>query len=98
MIDSDRPLWLTVPPIKSHDFLLLASETVATEDYGDDTKIGDLVEACSAGNIKYCDADTEKEKPLLVKCLEPALYYVSVPNSSDYAVYCEFHKPRIRFL
>jgi hypothetical protein len=65
------------------------------------------------GETDVCEAEWRKEVPYedrprytefakthLVRCMEPAAYYVSLPHDS-YVVgqlFCEFHQPQIREL
>lgn len=87
---------------------LLACETIDPDyegEYGDYADVENkpvLVEACTADwyepNPDYKADGKFSHYSFKVKCMEPAIYYVTLANSRCGYVgkYCEFHKPRIQ--
>ena len=99
-----RPHWNSPNYYGCDAFNLHTKETIDVEGYfyDNDDKVIQIVESCSATwfehdgtYIKYSDGNSYESK-IEVKCMEPALYHVSIPYAGGGGDYCEFHKPKIR--
>lgn len=96
-----------------HDIQLMASETISPSWYEDWSRDDErdpndpargIVQACEAEWYEYIPDQWPDgtafglKESVLVKCMEPADYYVTLCNWNGGIVehYCEFHKPFVR--
>ena len=97
MIAENRPICLQVPINWQYSRLVGLMEGYwpfdTLVDY-EDPEISIKVEACCADWFKEISPD----KSILVKCMEPAQYYVKIENNSSYNKYCSFHKPIVGYM